>query len=499
MNFIQKINVRKLLPIALVLLVLFGLTAFSIYVSKLNEKKQTALIQRLTDTLTEPYSVKDGKIYYQSSLMEEVDLATFEPLSNRSFSRDKNHVYYVTKILEGADPATFEFFSDYFGLARDKNKVYISGKPIEGADPKTYALIKGTGYAKDKSHVFIDTRQIPGADPATFEPLTVVRMRSDGPIALYGTYSKDAKSIYFVPSDRELQPEAVPNSDPATFQPFITKDGTTWYLKDKNLVYHFENGPLPNSDPMTFEVLDSIYRGYSRDAHQAYYLSKPISSVDLATFKVIGDGYAKDKNHLYHEGDAIFDLSTGANPFEQAAVHLLDITPKGDVAVDYIVNTYYDLTLYYGNFSEYNIFGNNDPNSFFEPFFKSLKRSTFDLATFVPFRLAFVAPNSPASLFDFPQPVGPGIGGDVVGRKFLDPDTMLVYASSGWQGHLGPPPGLCKEGGLNIDKFIFKRINGEWKIWDIKEQIDSWTTNNEGYTEEDCKEINQDKIEKYKI
>ena len=56
----------------------------------------------------------------------------------------------------------------------------------------------------------------------------------------------------------------------------------------------------------------------------------------------------------------------------------------------------------------------------------------------------------------------------------------------------------CKEGGINIDKFTFKKIDNEWKIYDINQFIDHWITNNEGSTEEECKEINQDRLNKYK-
>lgn len=470
------------------LLVVLGVTFIFLNPTGHTKPVPQEVIDRLSVTLTDPYSIKDGKIYYQDALMGDVDIVTFKVLSNRSFSKDKNHVYYVTAILEGADAPTFEFFYKEF-LARDKNRVYWNENPINGSDPQTFALIEG-GYGKDKAHIFLETEMVQGANPATFEPIGIVQMGYDGaPYTSYGTYSKDTKFIYF-------KTEAVPNSDPATFEPFLKDGGHTLYFKDKNLVYHSTDGALQGSDPTTFEMLRS---GYAHDAHAAYYISKSIPLTDLATFRVLGDGYAEDKNHLYYQGDAIFDLSEATNPFEQAVVHLLDITPKGDVAIDYIVNTYYDLTLYYGNYSEYNIFGNDDIENFFAPLFKGLKRSTFDLATFVPFRLAFVAPNSPASLFEFPQPIGPGIGGEVVGRKLLDSDTMLVYARYERQGYLGPSAYMCKESMDNIDKFIFKKVKDEWKIWEIEELIDKWVTHGEGATEEECKGINQDKIEKYRI
>ncbi len=440
-----------------------------------------AVIDRLSTTLVDPYSIKDGKIYYQSSVMEGVDIATFEP-SHYGFSKDKNFVYHTTEKINGADPSTFEFFLDSFIFTRDKNHVYVNNQLVKDADPKTFIPIKGTNYFRDKKHIFIEGEAykmeiLTGADPLTFEPLG-------------STYSKDERSIYF-------RTESVPNSDPKTFQSFIKEGDKILYFRDKNIVYHFEGGPLLDSNPETFERLGSVYSGYAHDSRHAYFMNDSISTADFATFKVIGDGYAEDKNYLYFQGKIIFDLSTGPDPFKLAAAHILEITPKDNTIIDYIVNTYYELTLFYGNSSKYNIFG-FDQEMFFEPYFNGLKRSGFDLATFVPFRLAFVAQNSPASLFDFPQPVGPGIGGDIVGRKLLDTNTLLVYARSGMEDYLGASARLCKGGGDVIDKFIFKKINGEWKIWEIAE-IDSWPSQNEGDTEEECKEINQNRILRYQI
>jgi len=490
-----KIN-KKLFIVAIMFVVLVVLVIATILVflnSANREKARQEAIIRLSNTLTNPYSIKDGKIYYQNTLMEDVDVITFEVLTNRSFSKDKNHVYYVTTILEGVDAPTFEFFYKDF-LARDKNKVYRREEPINGSDPRTFALIEiedYMGYGKDKNHVFLGTEIVQGADPATFKPIGIIQIRKDEiPYTSYGTYSKDAKSIYF-------KTEAVPNSDPATFEPFLKDDGYTLYLKDKNLVYHFMDGVLQGSDPKTFEMLRS---GYAHDAQAVYYTNKSMPLADLATFRVLGDGYAEDKNYLYESGEIVFDLSKAENPFKQGAARLKEFVHRDDTAIDVIVATYYDLTLYYGDFSEYSIFdrAGEDFRDFFYPFFKGLKRLD-GVPEYEAFRLAFIDPESPAFSFELPPRAGAAMGGEVVGRKFIDSDTMLVYTRYGWQAYLGPSAYMCKESGDIIDKFIFKRVNGEWKIWEIEEKIDGWKTNNEGTTKEECKEINQEKIEKYRI
>jgi hypothetical protein len=101
--------------------------------------------------------------------------------------------------------------------------------------------------------------------------------------------------------------------------------------------------------------------------------------------------------------------------------------------------------------------------------------------------------------FEFPWPLGAAIGGEVIDRKLIDPDTMLVYANYGVQGHLGPAGDYCKEAGEVIDRWIFKKINGEWKVAEIQEQFDSWQTQVQSDTEMGCESINKGKLKSYKI
>lgn len=290
------------------------------------------------------------------------------------------------------------------------------------------------------------------------------------------------------PMTKLLPQEIIDRLSATLTDPYSIKDGKIYY----------QDALVEGADIATFELLRS---GYARDARTAYYASKSIPSADLATFSVLGDGYAEDKNQLYQSGVAIFDLNKGENPLEQGAARLKEFTPKDDTAIDIIIATYYDLMLFYGNSSEYSIFdkAGDDYYFFFVPLFKELKQLGDYGPRFEAFRLAFVDPNSPAFLSDLSLNAGPCMGGEVVGRKLLDPDTMLVYAVYGWQSYLGPPAGMCKEANDIIDKFIFKKAGDEWKIWEIEEMVDRWTTHEEGSTKEECKEINQDKIEKYRM
>ncbi|HEV7702002.1 MAG TPA: hypothetical protein VGO63_00960 [Candidatus Paceibacterota bacterium] len=222
-----------------------------------------------------------------------------------------------------------------------------------------------------------------------------------------------------------------------------------------------------------------------RDREYKDLYSKEISTYD-------GKINLKVKQAVDHSADV---------SYQKAAEELKKFVPKDDTAIDVILATYYDLTLYYGSTSEYSIFdrsGKHEFTEFFAPYFVVPPPSDdWNSPHYEAFRLAFFDKNSPAWIFQFPWPTGAGIGGEALGRKLLDENTMLVYGRRGWQSYLGAAGNGCKGEGDNIDQFTFKRIEGEWKIYSIEERIDSWTTAEDSSTS-DCVEINQDKIKKYR-
>lgn len=90
------------------------------------------------------YQKDKNNIYYTEGgfdgpILENVDYATFRPISNQ-YAKDKSHVYYYGRnIIEGADPETFVDLGDY-GYAKDKNYVYINDHIVEGKDPATFSI-----------------------------------------------------------------------------------------------------------------------------------------------------------------------------------------------------------------------------------------------------------------------------------------------------------------------------------------------------------------------
>lgn len=187
---------------------------------------------------------------------------------------------------------------------------------------------------------------------------------------------------------------------------------------------------------------------------------------------------------------------------QKAGNELAQYVPDSTSSIPLIVNTYYDLTLFYGSGSE-TIFDKAGVtyDEFFYPFFgRNVSDYVDDIVPpeYEAFKSAFVLENSPASTFDFPWRTGAGIDGKFVGIKNLDASTVIAYGSYSDQDYQGAADG-CKGETMIVDAFTFKQTDNGWKISDIKKSIDSWPTAESVPGHSECREINQDKIEKYKI
>lgn len=226
-----------------------------------------------------------------------------------------------------------------------------------------------------------------------------------------------------------------------------------------------------------------------------------LSSTSISPNINLGDGYSEDKNYIYEGEKIIFDLRNGKNPFDEVAKIMQEIARNSPDSIKTIIETYYALTLPGDLRNQNDLFtlSGMEKKEFFSKYQKGLiNLNENSLHEYPAFRKAFVIKNSPANNKKFPYPAG-HINEEVffVGKKVLTDDMLDVYYAQTVHAYGGPARNLCKEGGINIDKFTFKKIDDEWKIYDINQFIDHWITNYEGSTEEECKEINQDKIKKY--
>lgn len=181
----------------------------------------------------------------------------------------------IAKPLEGADAASFHAFDHPKGArilyARDRNYVYVAECytpcKIKGADAKSFQIITHDGvYAKDAKHVYFLGVPIVDADPSSFE------------ILMY-PFSQDKEHAF-------VGAAPIHDVDRASWCP-LRKGWTDdhWYRSARD------------THPQDQE--SAYVTGWSCDANAFYYGRKTVNEIDVVTFEVLSDYYAKDKNHVY--------------------------------------------------------------------------------------------------------------------------------------------------------------------------------------------------------
>jgi len=261
--------------------------------------------------------IKDSENVYSLSDLGgkkilDADLATFESLG--AFSKDKNRIYYLGEHTVNIDYATFRRAGDYYidknylyigstmfqikefdmSLFRalrypyhiyDKSVYYYDGgkmQGLEGADAATFSVLEYK-YAKDKTRVYYDiSKVLAGAHAASFEVLDE-------------KWSKDKTKVY--KREDGVISKTKRTFDAASFE--LIKNST--YIRDKNGVYSIYAGAdIKNTkDAATFEILNDTY---ARDKNHIYSGEHIIKDADLASFEAIDEVWAKDKNSLYRYG-----------------------------------------------------------------------------------------------------------------------------------------------------------------------------------------------------
>ena len=307
---------------------------------------------------------KDDKgVYYlgreEVKKIQNADINSFEEVS-KEYYRDKNNVFYYdnydgdVKRVKGADAKTFEAIEGY-ALGRDKNAVYDRGKLIKGLDPVTFEDLNGDFY-KDKNGVYYEGMLMKGIDSKSFEPFVnythvkdkngiysfypkeneiviekveispEIDLKTLQPIENYSEYSKDKNNVYY-------HFQKIEDVDTGTFEPegySIGKDKMGVYyetlkvngvdvnsfevlkndfFKDKNNVY-YKNKKLEIFKPKNFEVIDyslvkqneDLYYFTEDENNNTKFVPLESKNVDIDTFQILDDDYAKDKNNTYYKG-----------------------------------------------------------------------------------------------------------------------------------------------------------------------------------------------------
>ncbi len=300
------------------------------------------------EVLTEIYARDRRQVWVHDQPLA-ADVESFEALAV-DVARDRRHVYQRDRIVQGADPATFEvlglnlardrdrvFYGDRpvpevdaaslcllsdpsadTGYFRDHRKVYFAGYgkcPEVACDPSTFELVAGE-LARDRRHVFRWGRRIRGADPATFEIL--------------GCYHARDRHCVYAFADWHRKIRLLPDADPESFLDMDTGYGTD----RRNLYYHGKksNGCKLGDDDRVFDFIR---------AHPelvGYWWNKTVE-VDLESFEVVADGYARDRRSVYLNGRRLEEVSPGGfrslgHGFcaDREAAYWFEVSRTGDLA-----------------------------------------------------------------------------------------------------------------------------------------------------------------------
>jgi hypothetical protein len=206
----------------------------------------------ITHIANADYNFDNGKVYYDSHLLENADIDTFEEIGYRVYAKDKDRVYYKQFLVENADPETFVLIGNAF--AKDKNYIFVNGQKIDYIDLNSFQQLK-YGYATDKNHAYFYKTIIENADPDTFE-------------ILHCKYAKDKNAVYY--QDKIIE-EADPNSFREYFSPLeqdrcysIAKDKNNFYSRDQIVDSYFidvENHQY--KEAINYLAKENIIAGYA--------------------------------------------------------------------------------------------------------------------------------------------------------------------------------------------------------------------------------------------
>jgi len=282
--------------------------------------------------VNEFYAKDKNRAYYYDSrelkVIENADIATFKVLKD-GYAIDKNELFYENgrelEKMGGLDLDTIEFVTE--NIIKDKNAVYILEEEpqlIKEADVSTFKILEGE-YTKDKNFVYFYGERIQFADPASFKIISTKDYEN-----FYGLkYSKDKNYIY--QGNYILEGENPDNFDIneyetrqyAKFELAVEESSSldlflnyfySRITRNSTSVYGaLDNIKWPNlKKKKSTEINSDIQKKWKEDGYyyfdgQIYFNNEsPIFDLDIKTFEVLGEGFAKDKNFAYYRANRIW-------------------------------------------------------------------------------------------------------------------------------------------------------------------------------------------------
>ncbi len=159
--YFKSKKLSLILPILIFTLIIVG--ALNIAYEMISAKQIKVQQGWLDDC--QSYRKKNGKIYFNDTIVNGIDAKTAETI-NCFYIKDSKQVYNEREAIAGSDPITFEILT--WEWQKDRTKCYFLGKPMNHIDVKSFTLLQNN-YSKDKKNVYYYDKQVVGADAKTFD------------------------------------------------------------------------------------------------------------------------------------------------------------------------------------------------------------------------------------------------------------------------------------------------------------------------------------------
>lgn len=225
------------------------------------------------------------------------DVENFAVISEE-YAKDSECIYYTHISLKNGDIQSF-YWDEVNELPKDKNHVYYpvpeSGKlkVISYADPETYEKVTPApvcaGWWRDKNNYFYNHKKTDAdRNGLCFES---PYLPFDGQY-VFSVEKGEVKQQQYAGAMKILTPH-------------LLRDDQRYYFKaacdSVSYSIHYD-------DREAFEYYDTYYHIFKID-HKVYFMGLPINSgnIDMESFEVVGDGYTKDKNHVYYKDKLLPD------------------------------------------------------------------------------------------------------------------------------------------------------------------------------------------------
>ena len=203
---------------------------------------------------------------------------------NRYFLKDQTHIYYLNKSnkpakVPGADYASFEVVSHC--LAKDAHAVYALSGSGEGLQIFAAADMDNLFFlpATISGDYFADLQNLYHYNGHFIEYCNVIDMTQETePIKRYLAQNHGDKAAWWNCAEgfyRRLQPLSAHH-----------------YQSENRIFYYFKD----DKDVYDYPVYNTKVSGFNFD-HDGCFIA--LRDVDVATFQVLNEIYAKDKNSVY--------------------------------------------------------------------------------------------------------------------------------------------------------------------------------------------------------